>query len=115
MCNVADGPGIEYVVSMPPLINYRAFRGFTLWVLLVIASILLPRILPRGEGGLAAGATAAMIFLLIGAVAALVSVILLVQTIRRFRALTPGERLAGVIPFVVTCTGFTYLMTLLTY
>ena len=71
-----------------------------LWSLVVLASLIAPRFVPAAEG-FAAGAAAALVFLALLSLAALIAVWLLLQTLSRFRRLTPGARVAGVLPAVL--------------
>lgn len=77
-------------------------RSVQLWFLVFVATLaaalLLPRFVPSGEQGLAAGATAAMVFFALAGVAVVVAIVLLWMTLRSFPELTGGARAAGLLP-----------------
>ncbi len=74
-----------------------------------------PRIVPNKEAGLASSASAALVFLLVLAVTAIVSLYLLWVTIRAYRDLSPLARAAGIGPSVIAVGCLLFLLVLLRY
>ena len=83
-------------------------------VLMALAFVV-PRIVPNKEGGFAAGASAAIVFLLALAVTAIVSLYLLWVTIRSYRQLSPLARVVGIGPSVIAVGSLVALLVLLRY
>jgi hypothetical protein len=78
-------------------------------------AFLVPRLVPNREGGFASAATAVLVFLGMGLMAAAVSVYLLVVTIQAYRDLSFMPRLAGIAPSVVLVTALVLLIVFLQY
>jgi hypothetical protein len=95
--------------------NAKIYRLAAGCAVLAAISLVAPRFVRSSEGGFAAAATAILVFLGVLATAFVVSLHLLVLTIRHFRALSTGARVAGVAPAVVLGVGLTVLIGLLRY
>lgn len=79
------------------------------------ASLLLPRIAARGSEGLAAGATAALVFLVFFGMACGAAVYLAILVARRRSRLSVAMRTAGIVPIgicILCIAGFFLLMRL---
>lgn len=75
------------------------------YAVLAAAAATVPRIAAQGQDGLAAAATAAVCFLLLGGLALLTSVVALVMTARAWKRLTAGLRAAGLSPAILSVVG----------
>jgi glycerol-3-phosphate acyltransferase PlsY len=93
----------------------RIYRLAGVCVLLVVASIVVPRFMSFGGGGIAAAANAIMLFLAVLVLAAGVSVYLLLLTLPQYRSLPVAARIAGVGPSVLIVGGLAWLVLFLRY
>jgi len=80
-----------------------------------LAAIVLPRFVSSGEGGLAAAATAALVFLGLLAAAAAIAIAAMALTIRRYSSLSLPARVAGIVPAIVLGGALTWLVLYLRY
>ncbi len=76
----------------------KVFSGFAAFVLTLGLAFLLPRVFAGNETGLAAGATAALVFLGCFAIAGVLGIVLLVLTLQHRATLAGGAKLAGLLP-----------------
>jgi hypothetical protein len=77
----------------------------SMYVVLAGAAVTVPRMAAKGEDGLAAGATAAVCFLLLGALALVTSVVALAMTARAWKRLSVRLRVAGLSPAILSVVG----------
>ncbi len=83
--------------------------------ILVGLSLVIPRLAPDSEGGLAGAATAVLMFLGVLAVAAALSVYLFLLTLRSYRDIGKPARWAGMTPGVLLVGGLAFLVLFLRY
>jgi len=93
----------------------RIYRLSAVCGFLVALSFVVPRFVTNPEGGFAAGATAVMTFLLMLLVAAIFSFYLLAVTVRSYRDIAPGPRIAGIAPSLVLAIALVSLVLFLGY
>jgi len=86
------------------------YRGAVLCGVLMIGAVTLPRFVPHGQGGFAAAANAAIVFLALAALGAIAGLLLLARTVRHFDRLGPTARVVGLMPAVVTIGGLVWLL-----
>ena len=79
----------------------RIYRLFGVCAALALAALVVPRFVPNSEGGFAGGAAAVLVLLLMLAGAFLVSLYLLMVTVRQYRGLSVTARVAGFGPSLV--------------
>lgn len=92
------------------------------WLMLLGAAFLaaavaagtLPFVAARGQEGLAAAGAAAIVFLGFAGLAGLIGLAALVITCVRWRALSPGLRVLGLVPIVVTAGAITVIAAIAT-
>lgn len=82
---------------------------------LAVAAVVLPRFVPSSEGGLAAAATAALVFLALLAGAVAVGLAALALAIRNYASLPWLARVAGIGPAVVLGVTLVWVVMLLSY
>ncbi len=92
----------------------RVLRLAGIWLALAVASLLLPRLAPPGEGFAPAGTA---IIVLAGGLllSALLALVLLAQTLRLRGSLGFAARVCGIAPAVVTLGALLALWALLGY
>ncbi|NJN40292.1 MAG: hypothetical protein HC807_04750 [Gammaproteobacteria bacterium] len=79
----------------------RIYRLAAVCVLLAALSFVLPRFFTNPEGGFAAGATAVLALLVMLFATSIFSLYLLAVTVRSYRDLSLGPRIAGIVPSLV--------------
>ncbi len=89
--------------------NRTTYWMATVCVAVLVASVLLPRMFREPGGGFAAATSAALLFMVLGAVAAFASIALLVHTLRQRHVLSPSARIAGAIPAALVSCGLVAL------
>jgi hypothetical protein len=92
----------------------RIFQVAVVWGGLLIVSFIIPRFVPASEG-FASAATATTIFLLLLFLVTLVSVYLLIKTVRLFNSVSITARICGIAPAVIMVIGLISLITFLRY
>lgn len=85
------------------------YRVAATCVLLLALTFVLPRLVDTGEG-LAAATGAVMVFLAILAVACILSVFLLLRTLRAYADLPSAARIIGILPGVLLVAGLIVLV-----
>jgi hypothetical protein len=93
----------------------RIYRLCALCAGATALAVFLPRVVPNQEGGLASAATAILLFLVLLAGAAGLSLYLLVVTVRTYRSIALSARLAGIGPSVLLVTALAVLFGMLRY
>ncbi len=93
----------------------RIYRLAVACVVLAGASFVLPRFVPNTEGGFASGATAVLVFLAVLAVAWLLSIYLLLVTVKDYRSLSLGAKVAGLGPCLLLGAALVGLFGFLSY
>jgi hypothetical protein len=78
-------------------------------------AFIVPRFVPNQEGGFASAATAVLVFLGVGLVAAALALYLLLMTIQAYRDVSFLPRLAGIAPSVILLTAMALLFGFLRY
>ena len=90
----------------------RIYRLCAICAALTAASLIVPRFAANPDGGFAAGASAAITFLLILGAALLVSLYLLGLTMKKFANLSTVARITGISPSLILTAA---LMLLIVY
>ena len=88
----------------------RIYRLSAICALLTALAFVVPRFVSSQEGGLASAANAILVFLGMLLVAAVVSLYLLVLTLRAYRDLPWPPRLVGVAPALILVAGLALLV-----
>jgi len=88
---------------------------FLEYVVMVIASLTVPKVAAQGQQGLAAAGTAAFWFLIIAFFALFLSVFALVTAIRAWKGLTVRYRIFGVLPIVISVSALSSLALFMHY
>ena len=83
--------------------------------MLVVLSLVLPRMFPNPEGGFASGANAILVLLGTALIATLVSLYLLARTVRVFREISVTARIAGVGPSIFLVLALVSMLGFLSY
>ena len=78
-------------------------------------AFIVPRFVPNREGGFASAATAILVFLGLLVSAALMSLRLLLVTLRAYHALPLAPRIAGIAPSVILVGAVVFLLVFLRY
>jgi hypothetical protein len=78
-------------------------------------AFIVPRFVPNREGGFASAATAILVFLGLLASAALMSLRLLLLTLRAYHELPLASRIAGIAPSVILVGAVVILLVFLRY
>ena len=116
LCRDADASGaLCYRSSVADPGEKRIYCLSAVCVALTALAFVIPRFVPNREGGFASAATAILVFLGILLVTTVVSLYLLVETIRIYRGLSMLPRLAGIGPSVVLVTALAWLIGFLRY
>jgi len=100
---------------MPPSIDQSIYRKTALCGGLLIAALIIPRFFPNSEGGFAAATNAVLVFLAILCVAGIVSIMLLVQTVRAYGSISLLARVLGLASGVIITTGLIAFWVFLRY
>jgi hypothetical protein len=85
------------------------------WAVLTALAFIIPRVVPNREGGFASAATAILVFLAMWLVSVVLSLYLLVVTLRAYRQVAILPRLAGIAPSVIAVAALALLIGLLRY
>jgi len=93
----------------------RIYRLAAICLLLVLASVVGPRFMSSGDGGIAAASNAIMVFLAILVLAAGLSAYLFFLTLPYYRALPVSARIAGLGPAILIVGGLAWLVLFLRY
>ena len=83
------------------------------YAVLAAAAATVPHIAPHGKEGLAAAATAAVWFLLLGTLALATSIVAMVMTVRAWRRFSVRLRAAGLAPAILSVVGLLALVAAL--
>jgi len=86
------------VKAMPSHPESRIYRLAGIWLILGVASYVIPGFVPNPEGGFAGSGPAILTFLGLLAVNFIFSIYLLVATLREFKGLSLAAKLVGVGP-----------------
>lgn len=100
---------------MPNQVEKRIYRLAGICGVLAAASLIVPRFISNPEGGLAAGASAILTFLIVLAISLLFSLYLLGVTIQHYRSLSIVARVFGLGPSVVLAAVLFGLLGLISY
>lgn len=100
---------------MATAVETRIFRLAGLAALVTLAALIVPRFLPSGEGGLAAAATAVLVFLALLLAATIIAAMALVVSIRAYASLSWQARAAGIAPAVLLGVALLVIVVLLRY
>ena len=82
---------------------------------MVLAAVILPRFVPSGEGGLAAAATAVLVFLALLGGAVAVALAALTISIRAYASLSWTARAAGILPVVMFGSALVWVIVYLRF
>lgn len=82
---------------------------------MVVAAVILPRFLPLSEGGLAATATAVLVFLALLGGAVAVALAALAISIRAYASLSWTTRAAGILPAVIFGSALVWVVVYLRF
>lgn len=93
----------------------KIYRLFVICILLVAASLVVPRFVPNPEGGFAGAASAVLIFLIMLGVALCFSLYLLIITIQKYNNLSMAAKIAGIAPSAVLAITLFGLFGFLSY
>jgi hypothetical protein len=85
------------------------------WVFLTTLAFIIPRFVPNREGGFASAGTAILVFLAMWLVSVVLSLCVLVVTLRAYREVSLLPRLAGIAPSVIAVAALALLLGLLRY
>jgi hypothetical protein len=88
----------------------RIYRLSAICVAITALAFIVPRFVPNQEGGFASAANAILVFLGMLLVAAVVSLYLLVLTVRAYRDLPWPARVAGMAPGVILVIGLALIL-----
>jgi hypothetical protein len=100
---------------VPTSTEKRIYRLASICGLLAVIAVVIPRFVRNPEGGFASGTSAVLVFMMLLLVTALVSVYLLVVTVRSYRSLTIAPRLVGIAPGVLFVGALVLLLGFLRY
>ncbi len=100
---------------MATAVETRIFRLAGLAALVTLAALIVPRFLPSGEGGLAAAATAVLVFLALLLAATIIAAMALVVAVRAYASLSWPARAAGIAPAVLLGVALLVIVVLLRY
>ena len=93
----------------------RIYRLAVTCVVLTLASFVGPRFVPNTEGGFASGATAVLTFLAMLGVAWLLSIYLLLVTLKDYSRLSLGAKVASLGPCLLLGAALVGLFVFLSY
>ncbi len=93
----------------------KIYRLSAICALATAIAFIVPRFVPNREGGFASAATAILVFLGLLVSAAVMSLRLLLLTVRAYRELSFVPRLAGIAPSVLLVGAVVFLLVFLRY
>ena len=100
---------------MPKKSEQLVYQLSAVCITLTVASFIVPRFVPNPEGGFAGAASAILVLLVMLAMTLLVSIYLLVITIKKFSDLSTPARTAGIAPGVLLAAILFGLLGFLNY
>ena len=93
----------------------RVYRWSAVCGLITLLSFVLPRFIPNAEGGFAAGANAVLVMLMMLLLAFLCSIYAALITVKHYRLLPVGAKLAGLAPALLLGAGLAGLFVFLRF
>jgi hypothetical protein len=93
----------------------RIYLLSAVWASFTTLAFIIPRFVPNREGGFASAATAILVFLGMWLVSVILSLHLLVVTLRAYRQVSLLPRLAGIAPSVIAVAALALLIVFLRY
>jgi hypothetical protein len=115
LCRMPPGSIVRRESVIANSTERRVYRLCLVSTTIGVLALVVPRLVPNREGGLASAGTAILVFLGMLAVAALVAIYLLIMTVREQRQLSVPARIAGVAPGVVLVIALVLLFGFLRY